>query len=189
MKLLVLWFAPFEENLLKPKQNGARSGWRTFPVFLVNTIQLRSKWYPISFWLLRFCKGLVSILLCCLKKWNLHRNGALTCRFCSRMRFQPQKLVVFLRFVVNPSSNRKKKCKIYRDTFFNYIHQQLIRKNPPQKGSSWSIWRRSTHSVSLHEIESKERFVRAISFFGVSTGLAACKAQGSLTELVNRLYI
>ena len=192
MNLLVLWFAPFEENLLKPKQNGARSGWRTFPVFLVNTIQLRSKWYPISFWLLRFCKGLVSILLFCLKKWDLHCNGAhslVGSVLGARMRFQPQKLVAFLRFVVNPSTNRYKKCKIYRDTFFNYIHQQLIRQNPPQKGSSWSIWRRSTHSVSLHKIESKERFVRAISSFAVSTGLAACPVQGSLTELVNRLYI
>ena len=124
MKLLVLWFAPFEENLLKPKQNEARSGWRTFPVFLVNTIQLRSKWYPISFWLLRFCKGLVSILLFCLKKWDLHCNGARSLvGFAvqgARLRFQSQKLIVFLRFVVNPLSNRYKKCKIYRDTFFNY---------------------------------------------------------------------
>ena len=63
------------------------------------------------------------------------------------------------------------------------IHQQLITMNPPQKGSSWSIWRRSTHSVSLHEIESEEGFVRATSFFAVSTG------QGSLTEHVNRLFI
>lgn len=121
MKLLVLCFAPFEENLLKPKQNGALSAWRTFPVFLVNNRQLRSKWYPISFWLLRFCKGLVSILLFCLKKWDLHRNGARSLVgsvLGARMRFQPQKLVVFLRFVVNPSSNRYKKCKIYRDTFF-----------------------------------------------------------------------
>ena len=38
----------------------------------------------------------------------------------ARLRFQSQKLIVFLRFVVNPLSNRYKKCKIYRDTFFNY---------------------------------------------------------------------
>ena len=167
-------------------------GVKNIPCFSRQYQQLRFKWYPISFWLLRFCKGLVSILLFCLKKWDLHRNGArllVGSVLGARMRFQPQKLVVFLRFVVNPSSNRYKKCKIYRDTFFNYIHQQLIRKNPPQKGSRWSIWRRSTHSVSLHEIESEERFVRAISFFAVSTGLAACQAQGSLRELVNRLYI
>ena len=51
-------------------------GVKNIPCFSRQYQQLRFKWYPISFWLLRFCKGLVSILLFCLKKWDLHRNGA-----------------------------------------------------------------------------------------------------------------
>lgn len=79
---------------------------------------------------------------------------------------------------------------IYRDTFFNYT--PAADKNESSTKGIELIYIKEInpgHPVSLHEIDSKERFVWAISFFAVFTGLAACQSQGSLRELANRLYI